>query len=144
MYKYIVDELVNRHSKPHKKEKITTEYVKQKLFDNIHYKRVLDHLDLTELLTKLPKLLQERKNIKMVLIDSFPTQYKNLPDQKNTNKIIGETINEFVSLANKYNICVSLHFVAYIMLLIHCRNTNSLLENNLNPTLDALLRCPRS
>lgn len=80
MYKNIVEDLVNKHSKPHKKEKVTPEYVKQKLFAKIHYKRVLDHLDLFEMLNKLPALIAERKNLKMVLIDSFPTLYKNLTD----------------------------------------------------------------
>lgn len=106
MYKYIAEELVKRHSKPHAKEKITPEYVKGKLFDKIHYKRILDNIDLSEILLKLPLVLTEKKKIKMVIIDSFPTHYKSIPDQKNTNKIVNEALSSLVEQAAKFNVCV--------------------------------------
>jgi len=107
----MVENLVKNHSKPHKREMVTEEYVRSKIFEKIHYKRILDNIDLTEFIGKLSKLLKEQPRIKLIMFDSFPTHFRNIVDQKNINKILNEISMKLQRIAKKYKVCVKFYFL---------------------------------
>ena len=107
IYHRIIDTLLKSHSKIKTgSNTISEEAIKAKFFERLHYKRILDHLELIEFLQKLPNLLKERKNIKLVIFDSFTSHFKSMSDQKNITKIINEYSMLLLQLSSTFNVSV--------------------------------------
>jgi len=110
IYQKIIGTLLKNQSKTNKKDEFLGgkfEEIKSKFFDRLHYKRVLSHLELFELLQKLPELLKQRALIKLIIFDTFTTHMRSITDQKNINKTLNEYTNRLLGIAQKLNISVN-------------------------------------